>query len=171
MDLIRTVARPALASMFIWGGQNGVKNADYLVPAVQPLELQRRFRLPFDDKQLVVYSHYVMIGAGGLLAIGKFPRLASAALISVLIPTTIAGHRYWEVKDDQGERLQQQIAFYKNVSMIGGLLLATVDTGGRASRARQLKTAAKLAGSTVEAAARPVVEAPKRALSKVSSGS
>ena len=68
---------------------------------------------------------------GGLaLATGRFPRLAALVLAASLAPTTYAGHRFWEEKD-KTQRANQQIHFFKNVSMFGGLLIAAVDTEGK----------------------------------------
>ena len=51
-------------------------------------------------------------------------------LAGSLVPTTLAGHRFWE-KSETGERTLQQQQFTKNLSMLGGLLLAAVDLEGR----------------------------------------
>jgi hypothetical protein len=48
------------------------------------------------------------------------------------VPTTLAGHRYWEIEDPE-LRAQQRIHFLKNLTMLGGLLLAAADTSGRPS--------------------------------------
>ena len=68
--------------------------------------------------------------AGLALATGRLPRLSSLILAGTLVPTTLAGHRFWE-KSDSGERQAQQIQFTKNLSMLGGLLIAAVDLEGR----------------------------------------
>ena len=97
---------------------------------------------------LVKIDAGVKIVAGTMLAFGKFPRLASTALAASLIPTTLAGHRFWE-EDDPEVRAQQQIHFLKNLGLLGGLLIASADTQGRPSigwRAR--KAAAQLSGQT-----------------------
>ncbi len=49
-----------------------------------------------------------------------------------LVPTTLAGHRFWD-ESDASSRAAQRIHFLKNVSMLGGLLIAADDTGGRPS--------------------------------------
>ena len=64
-----------------------------------------------------------------MLALNKFPRLASTALAASLVPTTLAGHRFWEETDEQ-QRAQQQVHFFKNVSLLGGLMIAAADTEG-----------------------------------------
>jgi putative oxidoreductase len=48
------------------------------------------------------------------------------------VPTTLAGHPFWE-KEDPADRRAHQIHFLKNIGMLGGLLLAAVDTEGRPS--------------------------------------
>jgi hypothetical protein len=46
------------------------------------------------------------------------------------VPTTAAGHRFWE-EQDPSVRAQQRIHFFKNVSMFGGLVIASGDTEGQ----------------------------------------
>ena len=66
-------------------------------------------------------------------------------LAGSLVPTTLAGHRFWE-EQDKTQRANQLIHFVKNVSMFGGLLIASVDTEGQpgvAWRAKHAATTAK----------------------------
>jgi putative oxidoreductase len=90
----------------------------------------------------------VKIGAGVLLALNKFPRVASLALAASIIPTTVAGHPFWE-KSDPAEKTGEQQQFLKNVSILGGLILAAVDTEGKPSLGwRGRRAARKLAART-----------------------
>ena len=57
------------------------------------------------------------------------------------MPTTAAGHRFWEEKDPQ-RKAQQRVHFFKNASMLGGLLLAAVDTEGKPGVAWRARRAA-----------------------------
>jgi uncharacterized membrane protein YphA (DoxX/SURF4 family) len=57
-----------------------------------------------------------------MLALNRWPRLAALALAGSLIPTTIAGHRFWSEPDPSG-RAAQRIQFMKNAAMLGGLLV------------------------------------------------
>jgi uncharacterized membrane protein YphA (DoxX/SURF4 family) len=68
--------------------------------------------------------------AGLALATGRFPRISSLVLAASLVPTTYAGHAFWEEKDKAAMKAQR-IQFFKNISMLGGLLLAGVDTAGK----------------------------------------
>ncbi len=79
--------------------------------------------------------------AGACLAAGWFPRLASLALAGTLVPTTAAGHRFWEAED--ADRAQQRIHFLKNLSMFGGLLIAAADTSGQPSLAWRARHGAR----------------------------
>jgi uncharacterized membrane protein YphA (DoxX/SURF4 family) len=107
--------------------------------------------LPRDPEVLTKVNGAVMVGAGALLAIGKLPRLSAAALAATIIPTTLAGHRFWEV-DEPEERAAQQIHFFKNLALLGGLALASQDTGGRPSLAwRAQHRAAEVRDTVAEA--------------------
>jgi uncharacterized membrane protein YphA (DoxX/SURF4 family) len=107
--------------------------------------------IDLEDETYVRINGAVQVGAGILLAIGRAPRLASTALAASLVPTTLAGHRFWEYEGE--ERQAQQIHFMKNVGLLGGLLLAAVDTEGRpglAWKAQHLRdTSGPIAAATV----------------------
>jgi uncharacterized membrane protein YphA (DoxX/SURF4 family) len=74
------------------------------------------------------------LGAGLLLALGKFPRSSAITLAVSLIPTTAGGHRFWEESDPR-QRAEQQTHFVKNVGLLGGLLLAAWTANDRSGRA------------------------------------
>ena len=150
MSISRRIARPMLASMFIAGGLDAIQSPEGKVKAAAAVTepLKARFPLlPEDAATLVRLNGIVQVGAGGLLAIGKFRRLAAWALVASVIPTTYAGHRFWEEVDEE-TRAQQRFHFLKNLGLLGGLVLAAVDTEGAPSlgwrarrRAGQVTTA------------------------------
>lgn len=151
MTLTRLVARPMLASMFVVGGLNSLRNAEAKADAaavvtdkVVPLAEKAAPQLPIPDDPatLVRINAAAQIGAGLLLATGKTPRLASAVLAASLVPTTAAGHRFWE-EEDPAQRANQKVHFFKNVSMFGGLLIASMDTEGKPGVAWRARRAAK----------------------------
>jgi uncharacterized membrane protein YphA (DoxX/SURF4 family) len=84
----------------------------------------------------------VQLGAGAMLAWGKLPRVSAAVLAGSLVPTTLAGHSFWEEQDPQA-RNTQRIQFFKNVSMLGGLLLAAADTEGKPGVAWRARSAVR----------------------------
>jgi uncharacterized membrane protein YphA (DoxX/SURF4 family) len=136
--------------MFISGGVDAIQAPEGKVKAAAAVTepLKARFpSLPEDPATLVRLNGMVQVGAGGLLAIGKLPRLASWALVASVIPTTYAGHRFWDEVDDDA-RAQQRVHFLKNLGLLGGLILAATDTEGAPSlgwrarrRAGQVTTA------------------------------
>ena len=82
--------------------------------------------LPISDEQAVRINGGVQAACGVLLALGTAPRLSALVLAGSMIPTTLAGHRFWTV-EDPAVRKQQQVQFHKNMAMIGGLLFAALD--------------------------------------------
>lgn len=133
MTLVRRLARPCLAAMFVTGGFDSLANPGGKVAAADEVAPPIAAKLPYlpeDTEQLVRINGAVQVGAGLMLALGRLPRLSSALLAGSLVPTTLAGHRFWE-EQDEGKRAQQRIHFFKNLSMLGGLMLAAVDTEGR----------------------------------------
>ncbi len=63
-----------------------------------------------------------MVAGGAALVVNKVPRLAALGLIASLIPTTLAGHAFGDLEG--ADRKAQEIQFYKNVGLLGGLVLA-----------------------------------------------
>ncbi|MEU1487150.1 DoxX family protein [Streptomyces sp. NPDC005752] len=144
MAILRTVARPLLASAFISGGLRTLRDPHSVAaladPMAQPIA-GRIPQLPNDTTRLVQINSAVQIGAGALLAVGRFPRASALALAVSLVPTTLAGHAWWNVEDTE-ERARQRVLFTKNLSLLGGLLIAAADTHGKPSLAYRSRAAA-----------------------------
>jgi uncharacterized membrane protein YphA (DoxX/SURF4 family) len=111
--------------MFVSGGLDALRHPDGKVKKastiIDPLEQELRIQVP--PATLVRVNGGVQVAAGALLAVNRLPRLAALALACSLVPTTAAGHRFWE-ESDPAQRAAQRIHFLKNVSMLGGLLVA-----------------------------------------------
>lgn len=149
MTVSRTIARPMLASIFVVGAAAALKNpaatAEKAAPVTSrlvPLLQKAGIPLPEDPEALVRLNAGVQIGAGLALATGRLPRLSAAVLAASLAPTTLAGHRFWEV-EDPAQRAQQKLHFFKNVSVIGGLIIASGDTEGKPGVAWRARRAAR----------------------------
>ncbi|PAZ10026.1 DoxX family protein [Streptomyces sp. SA15] len=168
MSLLRLVGRPMLASMFVSGGLSSLLAPEEVAPAAEPVVqpvTERVEALPDRTEQLVRLNGAVQVAAGVLLGIGRVPRVAALAIAATLVPTTLAGHRFWEAEDPE-ERAQQRIHFLKNLSMLGGLLIAADDTAGHPSlwwrgrhTAHDLRREANLVRRSVHATARPAAAA------------
>ena len=150
MTVTRLIARPMLASMFVVGSINALKNAQAHAEKAAPVTarlvplLQRvapGLPIPTDPVAQVRLNAAVQLGAAAALATGHLPRISSAVLASSLIPTTLAGHSYWN-ETDPSAKAMQRIQFFKNVSMLGGLIIAAGDTAGRPGIAWRARRAA-----------------------------
>jgi uncharacterized membrane protein YphA (DoxX/SURF4 family) len=123
-----------LSAIFVYSGFDSMQSPHTKVPqaatVVEPL--LDELALPGDTASWVRVNGAVQVVAGSALAAGRFPRAASLVLAASLVPSTFAGHRFWEEADEAG-RARQRIQFLKNLSMLGGLLIAADDTGGRPS--------------------------------------
>jgi putative oxidoreductase len=132
MSLVRRVARPMIASIFVIQGLDAFRHPAPLAQRSSPL-LDKAIPLlgmP-NDKQLLVRANGVTQMAGGImLATGFLPRLGALAIAATLVPTTLAGHPFWKEEEPQ-QRKTQRIQFLKNMAMMGGVLLAAVDTAGK----------------------------------------
>lgn len=152
MNLVRTVARPMLSAIFVTGGLDSVRKPAGKAPAAEQVAPSIASRIPVlrdqDPETLVMLNGAVHLGAGALLALGKLPRLSALALAATLVPTTLGAHRFWD-EDDPSARAVQQVQFSKNVSLLGGLLLAAVDTEGRPGMVWRTRHATEHAGAAV----------------------
>jgi putative oxidoreductase len=111
--MIRALARLLLSSVFLQTSLKAIRNAEHMTAGPEALGLPEPVRM--------VQLHGATNLVGGLmLALGIKPRLAAWALVMNLVPTTVAGHRFWE-EDDERAKMGQEIHFFKNVSMLGGL--------------------------------------------------
>jgi len=129
MKVVRTIARPLLAGVFIVAGLDVLANPEPPAKMAKPVVDRVASAVPFaptDPVDAVRLNAAVHLGAGVLLATGVMSRLAAAALAVSLVPTTIAGHPFWEIEDPVN-RSRQQTQFLKNTAILGGLLVVAFD--------------------------------------------
>lgn len=158
MNLTRTVARPLLAGVFVTSGIDTARHPDERAKRAEPVAraIAVPLGLPDDPVLLVRVNGAAQAAAGSLLAMGKLPRLAAAVLAGSLVPTTVAGHRFWEEVDD-AKRSAQRIHFLKNLAMLGGLILVIGDR--RPSRRRRSRKASGGSSARLVKAGLPLVKA------------
>jgi uncharacterized membrane protein YphA (DoxX/SURF4 family) len=156
MTVVRALARPLLSVIFVVQGANAVRNPEPLVPKAQPVTdrlvpmlkkaapAQVADRLPETTVNLIRLNGATQVLGGLALATGKGRRLGATLLAASLVPTTLAGHSFWQ-EDDKGAKAQQRIQFMKNLGLLGGLLLAAVDTEGKPGVAWRATHGAKAA--------------------------
>lgn len=130
-----TLARAALAWVFVFSGQDVVRHPEKPTKTAGPLIATMRQLAPITlppDETIVRTNAAVQVAGGVALAAGIAPRLAAAVLAGSLVPTTLGGHAFW-THEDPAQRTNQRNHFNKNLGLLGGLL-AVVFAGGKGSR-------------------------------------
>jgi uncharacterized membrane protein YphA (DoxX/SURF4 family) len=142
MTLLRAASRTLLASYFVASGLKSVRHPELFVPAAEPVTdklvpLVKRYApaqvadyVPEDAHTLVRVNGAAQLLGGLALATGKGRRLGAVVLATSLIPSTLARHPYWS-RTDAVEKAEDRSHFLKNLSLLGGVLLASRDTEGK----------------------------------------
>jgi putative oxidoreductase len=124
-DVAALVGRILLAAIFITSGFGKITGFEGTVGYIASKGL------PLPQVGAIV-AILVELGGGILLAVGFKARWAALALAIFTLAAGILFHNYWAVTD-AAQHMNQQINFWKNVSMAGGLLLAYSFGPGRYS--------------------------------------
>ncbi|MDT5336204.1 MAG: hypothetical protein QOD90_1709 [Mycobacterium sp.] len=137
--LIRRIARPMLATTFITRGVEAMRNPKPAADATRStLEGLSKLpdpvgaNVPANAETVAKVTAGVQIGAGLLLASGRLPRLSSAALAVSVVPGSLGGHAFWN-ETDPVRKAAERKALFADVGLIGGLIIASVDTEGKPS--------------------------------------
>ena len=90
MTVVRRLARPLLAAMFIDGGLDALRHPSAKLAKAEPIvhKIAAPLHLPDDPELLIRANGAAMVGAGTLFAAGRFPRLSALVLAATLVPTT-----------------------------------------------------------------------------------
>ena len=125
----RISAQGLLSALFVYGGIDTAMNPAPRVDAARDLLDRIRRYAPLPDDQTAVRSNaLVQAIAGVALALGIQPRWAAAVLAASLVPTTAAGHKFWQHPKGP-ERDEELIRFLSNASILGGLIAVAARTG------------------------------------------
>ncbi|MDD4867560.1 MAG: DoxX family protein, partial [Mycobacterium sp.] len=137
--LIRRIARPLLSSVFVGQGIDSLLNprsaaeaAALAVGSLQALPVPVARGIPSDPQTFAQINAAIQVGGGLLLATGKMPRVAAAALALTVLPANIGAHMFWTETDSQ-RKAQKRKEFLTDLSLLGGLMIASADTGGKPS--------------------------------------
>ncbi|OBI14803.1 DoxX subfamily protein [Mycobacterium sp. E2462] len=156
--VIRRIARPLLSAAFIGQGINSLLNpktaAAAAAPAVDGLQAlpdSVSSSIPSDPETFAQINAAVQIGGGLLLATGKLPRVASAALAVTVLPANLGAHSFWNEIDPQAKAHKRQ-QFLTDLSLLGGLLIASADTAGKPSLGWRGRQAAERLSERVSSA-------------------
>lgn len=133
---MQRLAGPLFAGIFIVGGLDAARHPDGKVDKADKVvpKLTEPIGLHGETATFVRANGVTQIVAGSLFALGILPRMTAATLFGSLVPTTLAGHRFWE-EGTSADRTAQEVQFLKNLAIMGGLVLAM--SGPRATRRRK----------------------------------
>ncbi|WP_284226250.1 DoxX family membrane protein [Mycobacterium antarcticum] len=164
--LIRRIARPMLATTFITRGVEALRSPKPAADAARPtLEGLAKLpdpvgpNVPTNAETVAKVTAGVQIGAGLLLATGRLPRLASAALAISVVPGSLGAHAFWN-EDDAERKAVERRALLTDVGLIGGLIIASVDTEGRPSLGWRGRRAARKVSERVSGVLPSTPDAP-----------
>ncbi|AKS34371.1 DoxX family protein [Mycolicibacterium goodii] len=156
--LIRRIARPMLSATFIARGVDALRNpkpaadaARTTLGAMSSLPEPVASKVPSDAEKVAKINGAVQVAGGLLLASGKMPRLAAAALAFSVVPGSLGSHSFWKESDPQ-RAAQERREFLTDLSLIGGLIIAAADTAGNPSLAWRGRRAAHKVTASVAAA-------------------
>ena len=141
--MFRHLARPLLATWFVYGGVQSVlepeRRAQRAAPVVEPL-LKEAGLEDVRTTDLVKVHGAVSIAAASVLALSRTPRTAGLVLAGLTAATVAAARPFWLETDDQKKEEQLEL-FLKNVSLFGGTLLAA--SAGHSPRRKERAKAKK----------------------------
>ncbi|MFF0633629.1 DoxX family protein [Nocardia sp. NPDC004151] len=138
--MLRRIAHPLLATAFVADGIDTLTHPDSRIKTAteavrrgeQRLPAKLAAYLPDDPATLVRINAAVRVGGGALLALGKLPRLSTAVLAATVIPSALTEPGFW-TEEDPERRSARRNALLKDVSLLGGLLIASTDRQGKPS--------------------------------------
>jgi uncharacterized membrane protein YphA (DoxX/SURF4 family) len=155
-----------LAAIFVTSGMDALLHPAERAKIAAPLvtKVSGPLNLPDDPELMVRANGATMVAAGTMLGLGTFPRVAAMALACALVPTTYTAHAFWTITDP-AVRAQQKVHFLKNVGLLGGVLLASVDTAGKpglAYRTRYAQAHARRQAALTKREARRATKGARR---------
>ena len=121
-DVSALLARILLALIFITSGYGKIAGFEGLTGYIASKGM------PFPSL-MALGAIVVELGGGLLLLVGYRARWAALAIFLFLIPTTLIFHNFWSVAADQVAG--QQTDFFKNVAIMGGMLMVWAFGPGR----------------------------------------
>lgn len=113
MKIVNTVGRVVVGSAFMMFGYEAAKEPGSRVQAVEALGVPQ-------PELAVRLNGAAMIAGGAALATGVCARAGAAGLALSLLPTSVAGHPYWQ-ESEESKRVPQRIHFQKNLALAGAL--------------------------------------------------
>ncbi|HNP14363.1 MAG TPA: DoxX family protein [Mycobacterium sp.] len=147
-----------LAAAFVGQGIDALRSpkpaADAARPALEGLQKLPDpvgSSVPQNAETFARATAVAQILGGLLLATGKVPRLASAALATTVVPANLGTRMFWNEMDPELKAAKRR-GFLTDISLVGGLIIASADTAGKPSLGWRGRRAAARFSDTVASA-------------------
>lgn len=108
------LGRMGIAAIFLQSGYDKLFHFDFAVK----LMASKNMPLP---EVLLVPAIVILLAGGMMLLVGWHARWAALALMAFMVPATLYFHAFWTYPEAQF--VNQFHHFFKNLAIIGGLLL------------------------------------------------
>jgi uncharacterized membrane protein YphA (DoxX/SURF4 family) len=142
--VVRGLARRLIGVTFVVSGVEALRDGDNRARKVNRAAAGLGISDPQAASRAIAGAQ---LGAGVLLLLGRFPRLASLVLALTVIPDAATAHAFWSADDKQDREAERRL-FVRDLGLLGGALVSAVDTGGRESIAHRARRSAKSAKSS-----------------------
>jgi putative oxidoreductase len=119
MSIVRSLGHILLSGIFITGGAQAFMEPGGRVDKVAQAGIP-------GPRQAVELNGAAMVIGGTLLGLSIAPKLGATILIGTIVPTTTVGHAFWK-EESAAARHSQQTQFFKNLGLLGGLLLVLAE--------------------------------------------
>jgi putative oxidoreductase len=123
-DALALVGRVLLGSIFVLSGFQKLMGFSGLIAGIAGKGLPM-------PEVLAVLTIAIELGAGLLLVVGWKARWAALLIFLFIIPVSLTYHNFWAMEG--AAAAMNKIQFMKNVSIMGGMLLAAAFGPGRYS--------------------------------------
>jgi uncharacterized membrane protein YphA (DoxX/SURF4 family) len=152
--MISRLARPLLGVAFVNAGVESIRESDQRAGKLASYGVSQ----PAQAARGVAAAQ---IGGGVLLALNRLPRLTALLLALTVVPDAATAHDFWTEKDSDAKRSQRSL-FARDLGLLGGVLVAVADTGGRESvphrAARTSRDAARSSRRATRRAAKAAID-------------
>jgi uncharacterized membrane protein YphA (DoxX/SURF4 family) len=168
MTMVRRLARPLLALPFIQMGADQFRHPTPTVEAARPVleplvaKAAGATALPDNPELVVRAGGAVLAGSSVLFALGRAPRLSALLMTTSLVPTVYATGQFWK-ETDPVLRREKRGHVLATLGLVGGALLAAVDTEGRPGVAWRAEHASHSAKKSATRATKDTRRAVRRA--------
>ena len=140
MSIVRRLARPLLATGYVAGGVEAFRNSSPAAEKLDPVLKQVEQVLPqvrpvtANRAQVAQGIAAAQVLAASALALSKLPRLSASVLLGTTAINTYVQYQSADASTKEAKSNRRNNVF-KNLSLVGAVMIASVDTAGNPSLA------------------------------------